>query len=65
MHFVYAQIVHMRGSQLVSQLLLKQSDTLLTQYSALSICVKKFDTKLLFFHKMIDLRTKPYFLVSY
>ena len=32
MHFVYAEIVHMQGNQLVPQLLLKQSDTLLTQY---------------------------------
>ena len=32
MHFVDAWIVHMRGNQLVPQLLLKQSDTLLTQY---------------------------------
>ena len=31
--FIYAQIVHsMRGNQLVPQVLLKQSDTLLTQY---------------------------------
>ena len=58
MQFVYAQIVHMRGNQLVPQLLLKQSDTLLTQYhniDTLKICVKKFDAKILIFDKMIAL----------
>ena len=31
--FVCAQIVHMRGNRLVPQFLLKQSDTLHTQYT--------------------------------
>ena len=38
------------------QLLLKQSDTLLTQLlDTLNICVKKFDAKIFFFDKMIAL----------
>ena len=45
--------MHMRGNQLVPPLLLKQSDTLLTQY----ICVKKFDANILIFDKMIALST--------
>ena len=44
-------IVHMWGKQLVPQILMKQSDTLLTQYRYIKhfICVKKFDAKIFFF----------------
>ena len=46
--------MHMRGSQLVPQLLLKQSDTL-HNIDTLNICVKKFGAKILIFDKMIAL----------
>ena len=46
----------MWGNQLVPLLLLKQSDTLLTQYRHIEhLSVKKFDAKILFFDKMIAL----------
>ena len=45
----------MWGNQLVPQLLLKQSDTLLTNVDTLNIDVKKFDSKILIFDKMIAL----------
>ena len=46
----------MRGNQLVPQLLLKESDTLLTQYRHIEhISVMKFDAKILCFDKMIVL----------
>ena len=38
----------MRGNQLVPQVLLKQSDTLLTQYRQ----IEQFDAKILIFDKM-------------
>ena len=48
--FCLCMIVHMRRNQLVPQLLLKQSDTLLTQYRLIEhLCegVKKLDAKIL------------------
>ena len=44
----------MRGNQLVSQLLLIQSDTL-HNIDSLNICVKQFGAKILIFDKMIAL----------
>ena len=57
MHFVYAKIVHVRGNQLVPQLLLKQSETWLHNIDTFIICGKKFDAKILIFDKMIALGT--------
>ena len=54
MHFDYAWIVHMRGNQLVPQLLLKQSDALLTQYRHIEHLCEE-DDKILIFDKMIAL----------
>ena len=51
MHFVYASIVHMRGNQLVPQLLI----FCLHNIDTLNICVKKFDAKILIFDKTIAL----------
>ena len=55
MDFVYAWIVHMWGNQLVPQLLLKQADTLLTQYRHIEHLHEDLMPKYKFLTKMIAL----------